>query len=300
MDVTLLFMITSLISLGIKVFSKLSSNIVAGGTKTKYMMYFTVNGVVACIFFLISGGFKLSFNGATLLYSVAYAAIVTLSLISNAIIYKLASISDVNIIVSSSGLIGSAVIGMLAFGERLPWDRILKICIMLAAAVLIFVEKKKKQSGEEEKRENKPFLRIAVIATFVFVALSNTFIIKSFSMSERVTDSNSFFFLTNLILVIGSALILAYQAFKSPKEFRDSVALLEPRTLCSLAGKTVLSNVEALISVLILAEIPLSLYSPISSALGVLISLVASLIFREKLSIYSYAAVALAVVSVII
>ncbi len=300
MDVSLLFLISSLVTLCGRGFSKVSSNIVSGTSRAKYTLYITANGIVACLFFLFSGGFKLAFNGATLLYSVAYAAIVAISLISNTVIYKLASISDVNIIVSSAGLIGSAIIGKIVFGETVDLSRIIKICIMLAAAVLIFYENKRKRKDTEKKAEGKSFLRIVVISAVVFVALANTLIIKSFSVSENVTDTNSFFFLTNVILIVGSSVIFAEESVRRRDDFKDAMTLMKPKKLFSLAGNTVFSNIGTLLSVLIMAELPLSLYSPISSALGVLISLAASLIFKEKLGIFSYLAAALAVVAVII
>ena len=300
MDVTLLFLISSLAALSGRVFSKLSSNIVAGTSRAKYALYFTVNGAVACLFFLLSGGFKLSFNLPTLAYSLIYAMIVTVSLVANTVIYKLASISDVNIIVSSSSLIGSALIGVIAFGETVSINTVIKICIMLVTVFLIFLENKKKSEKNDKKQEGKAFIKIAVFSAVVFVALSNSLIIKSFSVSNKVTDSNSFFFLTNVILIIGAAAVYLFESVKNREGFRDSLTLLAPAKLFSLAGNTVFSNIGTLISVLIMAEIPLSLYSPISSALGVLIAVTASLLFREKLGIFSYLAAALAVLAVII
>jgi hypothetical protein len=44
----------------------------------------------------------------------------------------------------------------------------------------------------------------------------------------------------------------------------------------------------------------ISIYSSISAALGVLVGVVSSLIFREKLGIFSYLAAAVACVAVII
>ena len=300
MNVTLLFLFSSLAALSGRVFAKLSSNIVAGTSRAKYALYFTVNGTVACLFFLLSGGFKLSFNVPTLIYSVLYALIVTVSLVSNTIIYKLASISDVNIIVSSTGLIGSAFIGYLVFKESIGINTVIKICIMLVTIVLIFFENKKKTGNDEKKQTGNHFLKIIVFTALVFVALSNSLIIKAFSVSENVTDSNSFFFLTNLILIAGAVTVYIVESVKNHEGFKDSLSLLSPANLFSLAGNTVFSNIGTLISVLIMAQIPLSLYSPLSSALGVLIAVAASLIFRERLGKLSYVAAILAICAVII
>jgi drug/metabolite transporter (DMT)-like permease len=44
----------------------------------------------------------------------------------------------------------------------------------------------------------------------------------------------------------------------------------------------------------------LSVYTPVSSAIGVIVAVIASVIFRERLGIFSYLAAAVACVAVII
>ena len=80
----------------------------------------------------------------------------------------------------------------------------------------------------------------------------------------------------------------------------DSVALLRPRRLISLAGNTVCSNISSLVGIWIVAQMDISVYTPIGSALGIVVGVVASLIFREKLGIFSYLAAAVACAALII
>ena len=67
-----------------------------------------------------------------------------------------------------------------------------------------------------------------------------------------------------------------------------------------MVGNTLCSNIGSLLSVAILAKMAVSMYSPITSALGVLNNVAVSLSFKEKQGKYTWIAVAIALVAVLI
>ena len=81
---------------------------------------------------------------------------------------------------------------------------------------------------------------------------------------------------------------------------RELIKMFTAKNLICWGGSTVCSNVGSLLTVKLLAIVDISIYTPVWSALGVIISLTASIIFREKLGIFSYLAAAVACVAVII
>ena len=123
---------------------------------------------------------------------------------------------------------------------------------------------------------------------------------KLYIESGSVASENSFFFWSNVLLAAGAALIFAFECIKNKGSFSDSVSFLRPRRLVPLVGNTLCSNVGSLIAIWLVEQMDLSVYTPVSSAIGVIVAIIASLIFREKLGLFSYLAAAVACAAVII
>ena len=90
------------------------------------------------------------------------------------------------------------------------------------------------------------------------------------------------------------------ECFKNRENFRNSIKLLKPRRFISLAGNTVCSNVGSLVGLQIMAQMDVSVYSSISSAIGIFLAVIGSWIFRERLGFLAYLAAAIACVAVIL
>ena len=303
MSLVTLFIISSVVALGGRIFSKLCSNNVAGQSKAKYTLFLIVNGLVACLFFWISSGFHLALNLTTLLYSIAYALIVTVALVSNLMVYKFATISGVSILSSTFGLTGSLMLGFLLFDENIGMKHVLRVLIMLVATFLVFLDNKKREAPPNLSKggqKNSTLKKLAVLSAMILSGLANTILTKSFANSKNVTDDNSFFFFTNAFIVLGALVIFFMECRKHREQFREAIALLKPKRLISLSGNTICSNVGSLVGLQIIAQMEVSVYSPISSAIGIFLALVGSWVFRERLGILSYLAAAIACVAVIL
>ena len=300
-SIVLLFLISSLVSLGAKLFQKLCSDTVVGDSKSAYVLFLAVNGLFACGFFWLFGGLRIHLNLTTLIYSLVYAAVLTMLLIANLLVYQYATIAAVNIIPTGFSLLGSMLIGYAFFGEEIGWRTVVRIAIMIVASVLIFFDRKPLHP-EQDKLEPKKklFPMIAVFAAVILFGYGNTIVTKSFAISPNVTDANSFFFMTNAVMVLGALAVLAVGFVKERKSVQSALILLKPKKLISLAGNTLCSNVGSLISLRIVALMDVSIATPISSAVGIFLAIVSSWIFRERLGLYSYLAAAISVVAVIL
>ena len=296
----LLFLILVLVGIGSKVFSKLCSNMLNQNSAAKYSLVLVVNSIVACLFFGCSVGFRIFANGATLLYAVVYAAIAAVSIISGVIVYRYASISNVNIVSSSCGMICTAMIGWMFFSEIVHLSNVFRLFVMLVAIVFVFLDQKKKETVSEGRKKSNNFSLALIIAVITACGCANTVVLKAFATSEKVTDENSFFFFTNVFLLIGSLIVYTVACLKKQGEFKDSVKLLYPKKMIAIAGNTVCSNISSLVSILIVAQLDISIYSPISSALGIIVGMIGSLMFRERLGVFAYAAAIAAGIAVIL
>lgn len=306
MQITLLFCISAVATLGTKAFSKLCSDMLSKNSVAKYSLFLIINSLIACAFFFVSGGFRLAVNGMTVLYASLYALVVVVSVVSSLIVYRYASISNVNVTTSACSMICTAIIGWSLFSEAFSIQGVLRLVIMLVAIGLVFLDQtrgtEQKTEGEDADRKGQKSAHDLVVLVILLCVMTldmsaNTIVLKLFADSTRVTDENSFFLLTNVILAIVAAIPFTVACLKRKGELSEAIAMLRPRKLLPVAGNTVCSNICSIVSVLIMAQMDVSIYSPLSSAIGILVGLVGSWIFRERLGIYSYLA---AVVSVIV
>ena len=305
MNIVLLFLLLAASSLGAKAFSKLCSNMLAENSVAKYSLVLILTSLIACGFFFVSGGFHLAISGMTLLYSAIYALVVAVSVVSNLMVYRYASISDVNVTTSACGMICTALIGYVFFAEEVSLRGILRLAIMLAAIVLVFLDQKQaaaptppSDATEKDAPKGSRHLTILIVLLGVvtLAVCANTIVLKLFTASPRVTDQNSFFFFTNVVLAVFAAVALAIDSRRHPGTFSEALTLLQPRKLVSMAGNTVCSNIGSIVSVLIVAQMDVSIYSPLTTAIGILVGLVGSWIFCERLGRFSYLAAAVSVV----
>ena len=304
MDIIFLFAVFALAGVGANVFSKLCSNTVRDDSLSKYSLVLIINSIVACIFFAFSSGFSISVNGATLIYSTVYAFIVALSIVTNVIVYRYASISNVNVISNASGMVCTALVGVFLFSEPLGLMGVLRISVMLIAIFCIFIEQKKHSlvSVEPDRGDKQGhFLLLTTLIALISVAsCANTVILKMYALSTQVVNENSFFFFTNVLLCIGSVVVFLFSCLRKKGEFREALSLFRPKQLCSIAGKTVVSNISSLISILIVAKVDMVVFSPVSSAIGIVVGVIGSLLFRERLGIFSYIAVIVSAIAFIL
>ena len=108
MNIPILIFLSSLVSLGARAFSKLSSNIVVGNSKARYAFFYTINSSVSCAFFIVADSFRVELNLLTFIYSLLFAILVAASLFVSLWMLKLATISGANILSNSFSLVLSS------------------------------------------------------------------------------------------------------------------------------------------------------------------------------------------------
>lgn len=304
MQVSVLFFFSFTVSVLTRICAKWCSNSIAENAVAPQALYVVLNGTAACIFFFISGGFLIAVNWETLVFAALFALVCTSSILTSLVAYKLSTISGVSIIAGACSTVCSTVIGSLAFQEVLDVRRIIRLLILVAACALVTVNVFQKEKAKEEATgvtRQRQYIRFAVVLVlFVLVGCSNTFLSKAFVRSDTVTDENSYFFLTNVIMVISGAAVFGVRAMTNGKETKKALALLKPKKLLTISIHTVTSNLGSLIGIWLMGLVDLAVYSPVNQALGVLSAVTASCIFKEKQGVLLWAAAALACIAVVI
>ena len=301
--IPLLLLVYALANLGNTSCMKINSGLLDGASRAKYSLYLSVVGVFACVFFWIFGGFSIGVNLSTLKFALFYALIAAASIILRMTAFGLASVSGVNIIMSGCNLICSLAIGALIFSEDITPIKLVRVALMLASIVFTFLEAKKSEGAMDDAggKKGKGGIKLfIVLALIILVCCADTVTLKLFTLDTNVLDENSFFFWTNVLLVAGCLIIVLFDIVRKSGAGKEIFVLFKPKNLLTTAGVTVSSNVGSLTSLALLALMDVSVYTPVSAALGVVVGVVASLIFREKLGVFSYISALLALVAVII
>ena len=292
-------------SVGTNSFTKLTSSELKQAARAKYLLYITLNGILACLFFWMFGGFAISVNTVTLIYALIYAAIVAGSLIVTPLAYNLMSVSGVGIIRSGCGLVCTATVGALLFSEEITPKVILRIVLTLVSVILVMLESKKGETPREKPEGGGKIKAQGVLLAFVLilnvlVICSNTLIIKYFTLDTRTTDENSFFFFTNVFLVAGCIILLASELIRDREGARNGLSIFKPRAMLGIVGNTVSANLGTLFSTWIIVGMDISVYTPVMSSIGIIAGFIGSVIYREKLRTLSYVAIIFALCAVII
>lgn len=295
MKTAILLCFLLLSNLGGNVFTKLSSNI-AANSKKGYALFLTINSVAACLFFWITGGFSLRLNAVTFGYAAAFAAVVFVSLVLNLYVYRYIQIASVTVIRSASSLVLGTVIGCALFQEVLTGRDMIRIALMFFAVILVSVSACGTHGKVAYKQNWKGFAAL----TFLVASGGASMIVqKYFAVDSRVTDENSFFFFTNVILLFAVVPWLVAECRHGSTDRSNWRMLLKPFPFAYIAN-TVCSNIGSLITVWLLETMAVSLFTPLSTAFGIIAGVMASLLFRERIGIHLFFAAGLSVLAVII
>jgi len=292
-------------SFGCRVGGKLCSSAMEGESKASYGYYYIIHSLASCIFFVISGGFSVSVDLVTLLFSLALAATILLGMLVSMLSLRYMNVLGVGLLTTPLNLLLITVFGIIIWDEESSLSTWLKILVTSLSAFLIFfdVRASERKRGNKSRSQNgsvdlKKFIPLMLFSALLGVI--QTLLTKAFAVSDEVANEHSFYLLTNLVMLLLGAVIVLVNAAKDRSSIRDGLSFFKAKRVLPTVGNVVISNINTLATVPLMAAIDISLFSPLSSAYGILIGVVVSLFFREKLGIFSYLAAAVAILAIFI
>ncbi len=284
---------------------KFCSASMAGESGTSYGYYYVTHSLVACIFFILSGGFSISINTATLLFSVALAAVILINMLVSMLKLRYMNVLGAGILTTPLNLLLIALAGNLLFGEDITLSVCLKILVTTVSAVLIFIDIQRNKERDNDKENDKggridlkryvPLMLLSVLLGAI-----QTLLLKAFVISESVTNEHSFYLLTNVFMLLWGVVMLITSALKGRGNLKAGLSFFKPKRVLSTFGNVVSSNVTSLVTVPILVGINVSIFSPVSSAWSIVVSVIVSLIFKERLGLFSYLAAAVGILAIFV
>lgn len=294
---TVLFLSTTL-SL---VLNKICSGILFGKGYIGQAAFVFLNGVFSCFVYLAYNGFVIKLNLSSVLLAVLYAFFCIFSVTLGIIVYQYADVASINIVKSSLTLITTFLVGLIFFKEKLTVIKAIRVILMIFAALFIFIDSKKESANVNPKNINHNFFKfILITVALIPVGCYSTVQAKLATFKNLIPNVNSYFFMTNLVMVVFSSIWILFCFLKNSASVINCINNFKLRGILTMITLAVNSSVSAIIGVVILKYIDISVYSPIYSAITILCSAFVSFLLKEfpgKLALF---AVVLAFFAVII
>ncbi len=236
--------------------------------KTSNSIYILLAHPVAAIFFFILAGGNVSLNFSTFLFSCAYGLCSIFSVILTFRAYRETNLVYMNVF---SGA-GSFVIPF--FVEWLLWDVEFSgldfVCVLLRT-VAIFIP----LFFDKEKRKGM------IVCMLLFaLSASSSLVTRAYTLAPNVYPTSSWFFWTN-VMVIPMVTIAVFMK-EGPKTIASDIKAMKPILYIFIILATAMSNVSSLISVKVIAMLGTTMYSVISSAMGMVLTILLSTLFYKE------------------
>ncbi|MCQ2400128.1 MAG: hypothetical protein MJ072_06445, partial [Clostridia bacterium] len=227
-----------------------------------------------------------------------FACLVFASLCLSLEIYRLSTIPKINLVKNTGTLVVTSVAGTILFAESPNYLTAIRIGLMVIASVLLFLgDKKTDKNGENKPRIKEKIKFFILILCLVADGCLVTLLTKSFATDEKVTDANSFYFFTNVIIIAFGVIWLIIVSKGKLKNAVNGIKGLKPSGYFFIIAGTLSANVISLITVPLVAILDVASFSAYTSALTMVGCFVASVVYRERQSALTVVSVCLAALS---
>ncbi len=249
----------------------------------------------AVIYMLFVNGFKIEFEGFTILVAVVYSSFgVLLSYCGNAALH-LVNLSLYSLFNMLGAVVLSALFGFLIFSEKITLG--VGICIFLVIlALAVGAEYKGGKKGAAKfyiacfflngitgtivKIHQDPYSFVGGLARISNKVLGTNISPSPADFEGLGTSNNNFFFFASLISLVLAAVILV--AIGLAKKENTFCRFTDPKNLACMGGYGVVHGVAQLISFYTLSILPLSLQQPLTTGGVIAFTFVICLIIKEK------------------
>lgn len=253
---------------------------ISGGNKDT-LVYSLITGIIAMAVFYVTSGFNINLNLRTCAYGLIYAGLIFVSYFVSLSIYRFMGVAESGFISSGVSLVVTVLTGYFYFEEALSLKVTAQLILTFLTILVLFLQNR---TGKTEVT-TKTITIIGVllcVVNAVVGSLSNI-VTKNFAMDTMVTDENSFFFVTNVFTTAFSLIGILLASKLSFKTAFADIKKISKEGYLMIVINVISSNIIALLIVAILRVGDLIVFSPLSSALGLIATeVVAVFIAKEK------------------
>ena len=265
-------------------------------TAISYTIYLFCTSIASCLLYFLVAGCKAAPNPMMLRYSMIAALIVFLNLILMLLCMEYTNLAVMTVAQNAGYLVLPTLYGVLFLQERLSWFAILGLVFVVSALLVSFVGDYRKNK-ETAKSSLRGYL--ACIALF-FSSGAFNIIHKAFTLSGA-GDTVIYLTWQNIFMFPFVFLLFLFVRLRAKKPFAALIEGIRFRFYGLPMIGSVFGCLGTIASLRAMELLPIALYSPIYSSLYmVCVTATSRFIFKEKLSGFNYASVALAVAAVIL
>lgn len=251
--------------------------------RTDIWVYSLITGIISMLFFGITSGFSILLNKKTIIYALILTVMAIISYFVQLVVYRYMGVVEVAVITMSGKLLLTSIVGFLLFSETVSLISASRIVLMLITVLLIFAHNKKKNSKTNDSKRSVSLIGLLLCVAIVGIGVLNTVVLKYVAIDAEVTSSDALFFFTNAMIAVFSMTLLLFESRGKVEAVAKEFRAVSKSGYLAIIVKTVAGSASSLLGVLILANGDVSLYSPLSSALGLLATeAVAVFILRER------------------
>ncbi len=287
------------------VLNKKCSNVLSVRGNAGKAVYVLITGIFSSFLYWGYSSFTLELNRTAVIFALIFGICSTISALT-VTMYKYVDIATVNVTKTSLNLIVASLVGFIIFAEPATMNRLTKLALTLVVVFLIFFNNRndiRKLNGGKIPQTNARsnflhfLLLIAIqLPVFAFSAYQSKLIAKY----DAVPDLNSYYCLTNVFMAVFGVIWVLVLASRDKENVKKCLEVVRSKDIFTMLLLLTNGTFNALLSVIILKYMDVSLYSPLSSALAFIGTALVSLLFREKLSKFTWIAVIISIIVVVI
>ncbi len=260
-------------------------------TFLNFMSYNLLNALFASVYFFIANGFSVSSNAITLLFSFLFGSFIIIGLTLSIKVLEHVPMTTSAVASNSGGAFLPALFGIFFLSEPFSLRLLFSLVLILLAIVL------PARSMGLSFEKNSLWLCLALF----FQTGAQTIIQKVYTLTPGVLSTYSFFLMTNLVIAAFCAAVIAFCLFKQPKNVRNILMPFSKSQVGIIAAQTLISNIGSVITIFILARMNASVYTVISTSIGMITAAIVSrFVYKEPFPRENKIAIALSIAAGII
>lgn len=253
-----------------------------------------ITGIMATAVFYVTSGFKIQLNIRTCIYALIFALVIFINNTLCIAVFKYMGVAESIFIRQGLSLAVSISMGVLLYKEKFTLVSFLQIALIFLTFLAIFLPALKNKTTVK----TTTFTGLIICILISVLSAACTVITKSFAIDKEVTDENSFFFMTNVFMILIALTLVITLNKGSLKNSLKSFKTVPATEYFTIFLNVFASNIGSLLSMAILKKDALLLYVPLSNALNLLAGETVSIfIAKEKPKII---AMTLALLSILV
>lgn len=259
-----------------------------------YCLYCLIMSVCAMIYFFITGGFRVTVNGITIVYSIVAGIDTVLVVVLGVIAMNYIDLLTLSFSQSCGSMVIPVLFGILFLNEETSVSFWISAGLMATAVLLPIIAKGK-------PKEHGTFIGYICCAVLFFCNGMYTVLLKLFQRNPYVTNENAYCFLMNMVMFLVS-IVGFFILAKKHSSVSHELKKFRPKHVAYVAISAVTSNSSTLLSFVVMRGMSIALMTVLGTSLGIVITAFLSVvIFRErKMRLLDITSILCAIASVIV